>query len=138
MYKSMEQKLRKVFKNAQYYPESSLSEKIFVTIVAKDMRIVRIKMWIYSSLSILSFGALFPSIKMLMADFTQSGFYEYLSFAFSDGGTLVSYWKEFALSLIDSLPVVSVVLCLALIFAFLFSIRNAFGHIRNQLAFNAT
>jgi hypothetical protein len=70
--------------------------------------------------------------KILINDFTQSGFYEYLSLAFSTKGLLFSYWKEFAFSLAESLPTMSIVLSLALLFIFFLSLRYVMKQIINN------
>lgn len=119
----MKKDLHILFKQAIYYPESGLSGDIFRVIRNKEFKSRKIKMWIYSSVVIISLGGLIPAISDLSSQFANSGFYEYLSLAFSSNGSILSYWKEFVLSLVDSLPVTSLIFSFILLFIFFISTR---------------
>ena len=119
----MEEYLKNSFKKSKHEPSLDLADGIWNTIVLRNKRIAYLKLAFFSSISIASFVGLVPTFKMLLADFTQSGFYEYLSIAFSKNGFLSSYWKELAYSLAESLPTISLALSLSLIFVFFLSLR---------------
>ena len=51
------------------------------------------------------------------------GWTNYLSLVFTDTSTVAVYWKEFSLSLVDALPIVSVGLVFALLLVLLTSLR---------------
>ena len=125
----MNSDLIKVFQKAQYRPERRLSDGILLSIENREKRNSRIKLWVYSSISVLSFVGIFPAIKLLLSDFTRSGFYEYFSLMFSDSRTL-SYWKEIILSITESIPMASLILSLALVFIFILSLRFIARNIR--------
>ena len=120
----MEQNLQKLFKKAIYQPESRLSGDIFSLIQFKKAKVSKYKKISYFCLGILSLSGSVFSIKGLIDQSTQLGFYEYLSLAFSDGGVIANYWKEYTLSLVDSLPVASLGLSFFLLFVLFISIRG--------------
>ena len=125
----MDSDLTKAFQKASYYPESRLSGSILLVISAKERKSARIKLWAYSIIGAFSFAGLFPSVKLLLSQFSQSGFYQYLSLAFSDSRA-VSYWKEITLSITESIPMTSLILSLALVFIFILSLRFIARNIR--------
>lgn len=66
---------------------------------------------------------LIPAFQAARADFVQSGFSHFISLIFSDPGIVVSFWNEFVFSILESLPVLSVIFLLVAIFVFLGSAR---------------
>lgn len=130
----MDENLSKLFKQAYNHPESRLSDDVWHVLVSKNRKSVRIKFWVYSVLSSVSFISLFPILKQLGASFSRSGFYEYFSLAFSDGGGVAfSYWKEISLSLAQSLPTLSIILFLTIVFILITSLRFMVRNIRSPL-----
>ena len=129
----MEQNLQKLFKNATYSPEGRLSGDIWNAIEYKNAQITKWKRFGYLGASVLSlFGSAF-SIKSLIAEFSRLGFYDYLSLAFSDSGVIATYWKEYTLSLVDSLPIASLAVLFFLLFVLFISIRRASYQFKNRL-----
>ena len=130
----MEQNIQKVFKNATYIPEDRLREDIWRVIEAKNAQIIKWKKLSYMSLSVLSlFGSAF-SIKVLIERSTSLGFFKYFSLVFSDSGVIALYWKEYILSLADSLPVASLITTLFLLFVLFISIRRASYQFKSKLS----
>jgi len=66
---------------------------------------------------------LIPAFEMLLNNLAQSGFSEYFSLIFSDGGSMLTYWKELSFSLAESLPVMSIILTLSTLFVCFLSLR---------------
>jgi len=129
----VEQNLQKLFKNASYLPESRLGDDIWSVIESKNKRITKMKTFGYTFLCVLSlFGSVF-SIKSLIEQFTKLGFFEYLSLAFSDSGVLATYWKEYTLTLVNSLPLFSLVLSFSLLFVLFISIQRASYQFKSRL-----
>ncbi len=56
----------------------------------------------------------------------MTGFDQYLSLAFSDSSVLITYWKELSLSLVESLPLMAVMLVLGALGLFIWSSAKAF------------
>ena len=131
----MQDKLVKIFQKVKYEPEANLSGNIWRKIIARDNLTVRFKLWAFGFAGLASLGGLIPVFKILFADFVRSGFFEYFSLIFSDTGSILSSWKEFVSSLMESLPVVSVVLTLSLLFICFLSLRYLMKQIgKNQLS----
>jgi ABC-type phosphate/phosphonate transport system permease subunit len=60
-----------------------------------------------------------PALRAVISGFAESGFAQYFSLLFSDAEIVLAYWQNYALSLLETLPVMSVILLLATIFAIL-------------------
>ena len=129
----MEYNLQKLFKNASFVPESRLSRDVFGVIEYKSAQITKLKRFGYLGVSILSLSGSIFSIKSLIVQSIKMGFSDYLSLALSDGGVIAKYWKEYTLSLVDSLPIASLILSLFLLFVLFISIRRASYQFKNRL-----
>ncbi|MFA6514921.1 MAG: hypothetical protein WCT42_01495 [Candidatus Paceibacterota bacterium] len=130
----MEQNLQKLFKQAAYHPESRLSGDVWTAIEVKKAQITKRKKFGYLSLSVLSLSGSVFSIKSLIGELIRLGFFDYFSLAFSDSGVIATYWKEYTLSLADSLPVASLALSFFLLFVLFISIRRASYQFKNKLS----
>ena len=89
---------------------------------------------------ILAFGSLAASvvaavsaILVLLASLTQSGFWKFVSLAFSDGGTVMTYWKEFSMSLLESFSMPEMIVSLVCVFAVILSLKFL---LKNKNAFS--
>ena len=114
--------LKNLFQKASYHPESRLSDGILLAISKKEIKMTRIKFWGSSTIGVVSFIGLFPIIGRLISDFSQSGFYQYITLIFTDN-IAINYWKEISLSIAESIPMTSLTLSLAVIFIFTISLR---------------
>ena len=119
----MEKELKEVFQKAKYEANSELPVNIWHAVIRRDKQITRIRLWVFSLLGVLSLGGMLPVFKIFLNDITQSGFYEYLSLAFSGNSPIFSYPKEFFFSIAESMPTTSIILSLSLIFLLLFSLK---------------
>ena len=128
----MEQELIKAFKKAKYEEDTILAQNIWHSIVVRNKRNTLLRLWAFSVAGLASFMGLIPAWKALLNDLTQSGFYEYLSLAFSNGSSVSSYWKEFSLSIAEALPTMSILLSLSLIFIFFLSLKYVMKQIINN------
>lgn len=129
----MDNKLKQVFQKASYEPEINFSGDIWRNIKIKESRVYKIKIILNSIFGILSFVLLFPSISNLITQFNSQGFSEYVSLVFSDFNTISTYWKEFALSIVNSLPLASIALSFFLLFVLFNSTRRVVGQFRSKL-----
>jgi len=128
----MQDKLAEIFKKAKYEPTPDLAFSILNKVV-REKNIAKFKLWIGTFTGVASLVTLIPVFQMLLDDLAHSGFYDYFSLIFSDSGMMFSYWKEFTLSLAESLPMMSIIFTLSLIFIFLLSFRYVMKQIgRNQ------
>lgn len=129
----MDENLSKLLKQAINHPETGLSDNIWRVIQIKQARILKIKSTIYGILGILSLGGFVFVVNILRVQFVSSGFFQYLSLVFSDGGLLALYWKEYLLSLSDSIPYASLGVSFFLLFSTLISIKKFVHQYKNQL-----
>jgi hypothetical protein len=128
----MQNKLSKILKEAKYKPEPGLAFSILNTIASKEKRTTQIRLWSFAFISFASLVGLVPAFQILLSDLAHSGFYEYFSLIFSDGGTILSYWKELALSLAETLPTTSIIFTLSLAFIFFMSLKYVIKQIINN------
>lgn len=110
--------------NFQIEPPAGLLPKIMKRI-RREERILLIKRVVAFSVTLVaSFVAFFPVINMLVSDFTDSGFFNFFSLAFSDFSLILAYWQSFAMILLQTLPALSLALFLAVLVTFLQSARS--------------
>ena len=64
-----------------------------------------------------------PVFRSLQASVAESGFMDFFSLAFSDAGMVATYWQNFLLTLLESLPAIGIAAFLATIFTFFGSLR---------------
>jgi ABC-type spermidine/putrescine transport system permease subunit I len=79
---------------------------------------------LFSATFVVSLIGLFPSYNMLLSDFNQSGFLQFFSLTFSDFSIVATYWKSFTMTLLQTLPALSLALFLAVLLTFLQSIKS--------------
>ena len=115
---------------SQIEPSRKLSEKILSAIAHEKQRRARIHFVVFDFSCVTSAVAIIPAFQYALQEFSRTGFYEYFSLLFSDGGLLLSYWKEFSLSLIESLPLLGLTVLLVTIFALLKSFTLAAKNMR--------
>ena len=128
----MHKKLIKIFQEAKYKSDINLTENIWQAIVSHEKYIVRVKLWVFSVVGFVSLVGLVPAFKMLSSDLTQSGFYKYFSLIFSNSELIISYWKELIFSLAESLPTISIIFTLSLVFIFFLSLKYLIKQIINN------
>lgn len=119
----MKSKLEEVIQKCTYKMDDDLPSLIWTKIKKREKKMAKIKLYAFSTISIFSVIGFIPMFKILLNNLAQSGFYEYLSIAFSDSNTIAMYWKEFIFSLTESLPVMSLAYTFMFVFIFFFSLR---------------
>ena len=114
-------KLKKLF---SYEPDSGLFNAIVVRIDMERVRRAKRRFAFFAISSTLSIGAFILAIQYAIAEFAKSEFIQYFSLIFSDGTSLLSYWKQFSFVLAESIPLMSVALLLSIALITLYSLRN--------------
>lgn len=104
-------------------PSQRLFETVMRRIELEKRRIARRRFAFFSFMLTVSMVGLIPAFQLVQSSFARSGSLELFSLIFSDFGTVSAYWRGFSLALIESLPVVSIAVFLAAIFAFMYSFR---------------
>ncbi|MFA6445927.1 MAG: hypothetical protein WCW14_01600 [Candidatus Paceibacterota bacterium] len=93
-------------------PDSSLYFRILARIKKEENKSTRIQLVISGLITISSIAALVPTTTYLVSEFANSGIGQYLSLLSSDGGSMLSFWKEFSLVVVESLPTLGIALIL--------------------------
>lgn len=88
------------------------------------------RFYLYGFLTIISMIATGFAGSYTARAFYASDFYTYLTLGLTDLSTVSLYSKEFLLSLVESLPIVSLTLLFASVLALLSSARASVRHIR--------
>lgn len=100
-------------------PPQRLLSDILLRIKQAQKRAIKIRLVILGVVVLSSAGAAIPAFQYSAREFYQSGFYQYLLLLFSDSGAVLEYWKEFGLSLAESLPVPGAAALLSVLFVLL-------------------
>jgi len=120
----------------QFQPSTQLRKNILLQIVKEEHH--RAKNYVLASLGAASasvIGVVF-SIKYVAQAISESSFYQYFSLLFSDPDIVVSYWREFTLSLVESLPFFAITLVLVAIVVLMTSIRIFINNSRREPSFS--
>lgn len=106
-------------------PPVGLFSKI-MSRIHKEERLLSVKkrLILFSTAVVISAGAFIPIINAFQAEFAQSGIYQFLSLIFTDSGSVMAYWQDFSLALLESLPAVSTIALLATMLVFLWSLKH--------------
>jgi len=120
----MDKKLESIFKSiGELKSPDFLASKILARINDEQIKKATIRNIVFRFVGSFSFIALFPVIISLVSQLQNSGFWNYLSLLFTDTGTVALYWKQFSLSLIESLPLFGIITVAFLTLAVFISLR---------------
>ena len=103
-------------------PRKGLYFAIMERIAYAKRRQARVRSGCFAALAIVSGAALVPALQYTAEQFYASGFYDYLTLIFSDRGFVIAYWRQFSLSLVESLPSLALLLLLPIAFALGYSL----------------
>lgn len=117
-------------------PPQGLYHAVLARIAYEKRRAARLQFACFGAVALLSFIALVPAFGYAAQEFSQSSFKQYLSLFFSDSAIAIGYWKEFSLSLADSLPLFGITLVLSMLFALVSSLKLALN--RAKIVFPST
>lgn len=115
-------------------PPKRLKLSILASIVEEERRRVKRLLVIFAPASLLSLIGIIFSIQYVLKAFYQSDFYTYFSLLLSDPDVVLTYWKEFAMSLIDTIPFMWITVSLISIALFLICLRMFSNSIRNNFS----
>lgn len=130
----MDKNWEKLLKISPIEPPEQLRRNILARIELKQRQVARTKLALWGGLSLASFILIIPASLYVISEFSRSGFYQYFSLLFSDGGLALIYWKEFSLSLAESVPVLAVTVILLALLVFLESTLLAIKNIKSARA----
>jgi len=104
-------------------PRSELLS-IIIKRLHKEERILAVRrVVLFAIMFACSVIGLVPAFNMLMSDISSSGFYNFFSLIFSDFSVVATYWQNFTMILLETLPALSLALFLAVILTFLQSTK---------------
>lgn len=118
----MDNRIKKIINESKCFPEFSLPDSIFGKIEFKKNKDYKIKSYGYSLSFLISLALLIPTLSNLINKLSDYGFSDYLSLLVYDFEVISSYWKDFFLSLVNTIPTTSLILSLLLIFVSVFSL----------------
>lgn len=101
-----------------------LKAKIFLRIAVYERRRAKIRAYVFSSMSVCLLASVCVVVMSAIESIRNSGFYEYVSLIFS-GEAIFSYWKELGLTLLETLPIMTLVSLCALCAVFLYCAFSA-------------
>ncbi len=104
-------------------PPSRLREKVILSIQKEEKIRSRNYLLFLTTTIVISASSIVLLLKYLISDFSQTGFYDYLSLAISDRDVVLSHSGEFFMSLVSSVPITEITLSLAAILVLLYSLR---------------
>lgn len=105
-------------------PPQALLGDIFLRIEKeKKLVIIKRRVSFFAVGLALSIVALVPAFKMVWDGISSSGFAQFLSLMFTDSALVMAYWQSFTFTLLESLPIFSIVIFLAITFTLLESAR---------------
>ena len=105
----------------QQTPSADLYDRVISRINHEEkLRLLKRRLILRSSGLILSFFAFIPLSFRLIADIAESGFTQFLSLLFSDFYVVMANIGDYALSLLELTPTLSLSLALAALLALLF------------------
>ena len=116
--------------NFNIEPPKGLLGKIIKRIHKEERLLVFRRVTIFSITLAISLLAFVPTFKILISDFSQSGFINFFSLIFSDFYAVTTYWKSFTMILLETLPTVSLALFLAVVLLLLQSVKSLTKNIK--------
>ena len=118
-------KYNQIIQSIQIEPSLNLKDRIFSEIKKHDERSARINFTFSITCFVVSIIAIFPAFIYIGNSFYQSGFIQYFSAIFSDGGIILTYWKDYLSLMAESAPVFEISIFLVIIFVLLLSFKSA-------------
>lgn len=103
----------------------NLETTILEALVVREKRAAEIRLAFLGTISVASIFGIITSATYVSHAMATSGFISYLSLTFSDSSLLLTYWKEFALSLAETLPLVGVIGFFSAVGLFIWSTAKA-------------
>lgn len=103
---------------------AGLSQRIIGQIAKEQAKVIaKRRFGIFFVCFVVSLVALIPTFGMVRASLVESGFTQFASLIFSDFGVLLSYWQNFAMTLLESLPVTDICIFSVTLLVFLESLK---------------
>jgi len=115
-------------------PPTKLRANILMRIGREERRRARVFLLVFATVVPFSILGIVFSTQYMLQGFYQSSFYSYFSLLLSDPDIVLAYWKDFSLSIAESVPFMGITLSLITIVALLISIRIIANNLRNGVS----
>ncbi|HTK33577.1 MAG TPA: hypothetical protein VL335_03510 [Candidatus Paceibacterota bacterium] len=106
-------------------PRHEISVSIMSRVHKAQIIRIRIRAGIHTSLVIATVSALAPAGQQMLTKAHNSGFFEYASLGMSDSASMISSWKTYAFTIIESAPILETGLVLGLVLVGAYSLRRS-------------
>ena len=116
-------KLSQILKEIQVEPSTDLKDRVWDGIKKHSIKKARVNFALSFAGLFVSFIAIFPAFIYLLNGFYQSGFVQYMPEIFSDGGTVLTFWKDYLSLIAESAPIFEFSIVLAIVFILLWSFK---------------
>ena len=128
---------KNLFNSSTNKPSSDLYDKVLNRIAQeKNILIIKKRLIISSITFSISFVCFISSIFAFISAASASGFSEFFALIFSDFGTILSYWQNFALSLLETAPIINFILFLVVSIFTIFLSRFLTKDIKNFINYS--
>jgi hypothetical protein len=117
-------------------PDAALHPRIMARINTGMRRRVRMQLFTSGVFSLISLVAIIYTGDYIIGQLSVAN--AYFSLLFTDGATIFSYWREFALALAESMPLTGIAIILGGVLAFLLSLRWSVKSMHRMSAWRIT
>ncbi len=104
-------------------PQSDLLLRVNLAVDRAERRRVLSRAAGFAVVSLLAAAVSVTAWRELQTELAQTGFVQFVSLLVSDLGLAATYWKEFSMSILESIPVFGIAAILGSVFALLGSLR---------------
>jgi len=111
-------------------PSPRLLATILDRIALEIHKTARRRFAFFSTLLVVSAGGFVFAIQFLQAELASSGVLHIAALLFSDPAVALRYWQDFGLSLLELLPVASLIAALVSLFVFLESLHSTVREVK--------
>lgn len=113
-------------------PPAGLLDRI-LSRIALERRLQRAKhrLVVFSIALLISIISFLPAFKLAQTSLRESGFSQFLSLLTTDWSIIMVYWQSFIFSLLESLPVISLAIFVAVIYIFALSLKFLTQDLKN-------
>lgn len=127
---------KNLIKLFDYLEEPEITSGLFEKIISRldqERKLTKIKfrLAVFGSFLIGSIIAFVPIFNLTRFALIKSGFIQFFSLLFSDTKIVLTYWENFAMSLLETLPVMNLIILLAIILVFLESLKLLLKDLKN-------
>ena len=113
-----------------------LFEKVVLKIDKQQLFKARLKLVSWLLVLTVAIILLVPAIGLFRNSLIESGFDKFFSLLFSDFKVVSVYWQSFVLTLLESLPIMSLVACLAIVLVILEALKFSTKEFKNIFKFS--